>query len=60
MLSMMPLKYISTMAKITLTGIETATIMVGLISRRKIRRMMIASTAPISRFCSTLLTMISM
>ena len=54
MLSVIPLKYIITIANTTLTGMETATITVGLMSRRNSSRMMIASAAPIRRFWSTL------
>ena len=59
-LSEIPLKYIITIAKTTLTGIENATIIVGFISRRNMRRMIIARAAPTRRFCRTPFTTISM
>ena len=60
MLSEMPLKYIITIAKITLTGIEHATITVGFMSRKNRNSIIIAKTAPMSRFCRTLPMMIAM
>ncbi len=60
MLSEIPLKYIITIAKITLTGIEHATITVGFMSRRNRNSMIIAKAAPISRFWSTLPMMTAM
>ena len=42
MLRVMPLKYISTIANTTLTGIDTATMTVGLMSRKNSSRMIIA------------------
>ena len=53
-----PEKYISTMAKMTLTGMETAIIKVGLMSFKKKRRIIIANTAPKARFSSTELIII--
>ena len=54
------LKYIKTIAKIRLIGMETAMMIVGFMSRRKKNRIIIAKTAPMSRFWSTLHTIILM
>ena len=48
-----PEKYIKTMAKITLSGMLTAVMIVGRRSRRNTSRIRIARIAPSSRFCST-------
>ena len=53
----MSLKYISSRANITLSGIERATMRVGLILLRKSARTIIASRAPQSRLLRTSLTM---
>ena len=53
MLSVTPEKYMSTTAKITLIGMLTAVMIVGLISLRKKSSISIASTAPMSRFWRT-------
>ena len=57
--SVTPLKYIRTIANTTLIGIEHATIIVGLISRKNKNKIIIARTAPIRRFWSTLSITIS-
>ena len=59
-LSVTPEKYISTMAKVTLMGMESATISVGRRSRRNSSRIKTASTAPTARFCNTELTTMRM
>ena len=52
----MPVKYISTMANSTLSGMLMATTSVGRMSLRKSASTMIASTAPSIRLDSTLFT----
>lgn len=52
-LSVTPEKYISTMANVTLIGMDSATISVGLRSRRNSSRISTASAAPTARFSST-------
>ena len=56
MFSVMPVKYISTMANSTLSGMLMATTSVGRRSLRKSASTMIASTAPSIRLDSTLFT----
>ena len=57
MFSVMPEKYISTMAKSTLRGMLTATTAVGRTSFRKTASTRIASSAPQIRLLITLSTM---
>ena len=56
MFSVTPLKYISTMATITLKGMLKATTMVGFTSFRKKASTITASRAPQIRLLSTLFT----